>query len=267
MSGKALLWLVTFMVMTTGAAASLTNEVTIHELKQNWRHYDGKKVQLRGQLDRCVGTWRCNICPEEMTRQSYNWNLCIPVSFGHQHKQNTDFLDEQTDYLMQRLYRFATVTIEAKFSALCLWDEKGNQVGGVICTDGPANLDEARILQVHSRKTAQDGLIDPDEVKGLLKPAVGADREEMFREFQSVVWYGHEMEMFKVQLNEGDIQNKKRGDQHIVDGVGCVCLAESCEGQWPREAYFGMNSPANPFICWLMQKKERGWRLIPEPLF
>jgi hypothetical protein len=160
MSRVKLSWLAPAVValLPMAAAASDLPVVSLHELKMHWQNYDGKRVQVTGQLDACGPVWFCAICPEDMTSDSYDWNKCIAFSFEDQHKQNMTATDATADTAIRKKYRFNTVTVEANFSALCFDDESGKPVGDVVCSDGPANLDNARILMVRSRKNALEGL-------------------------------------------------------------------------------------------------------------
>jgi hypothetical protein len=142
-------------LLPLSAAADEIPSVSIHELKTHWQDYDGKRVQVRGQLNGCGPMWFCAICPEDMTRSTYSWNKCVAFSFEDQHRQDADMME---DVSLRKKYQFHTVTVEASFSASCLWDENGKPVGTVVCSDGPANLDNARVLEVHSQKNALVGL-------------------------------------------------------------------------------------------------------------
>ena len=240
------------------ADAAQAPRVTIHELKTNWKRYDGRTVQLRGQIDQC--DFECFLCPEDIVGPKYDSNRYILMAFEHQHEAQGLAPDRVAGRLMAHLYRFATVTMTAKFSSLCFVGEDGNFVGDVFCTDGPANLDEAVVLEVHSRKSPELGLNHEDE--GTLSPALPSEQDAMLAEFKSVVWFGIP-KMFSVELPELQAENKRRGDPYVVDGVGCICLKFDCEGRWPTRLMDGMNAVGNPFYCWKMQKKDSGWRVLP----
>jgi len=151
------LWLATaiLILLPVSATAEDIPSVSVHELKVHWRDYDGKRVRVRGQLDGCGPVWSCEICPEDMTRNSYAADKCIVFSFEDQHRKDADWME---DAPLRKRYRFSTVTVEATFSSLCFYDENGKPVGDVVCSDGPANLDSARVLKVHSQKNALEGL-------------------------------------------------------------------------------------------------------------
>ncbi len=84
----------------------------------------------------------------------------------------------------------------------------------------------------------------------------------MLKEFEAVVWIPN-FRIFAIQLDEIEIENKHLGDPYVMEGVGCVCLDDSCDDKWPTQALWGMNSAGNPYECWFMQKQETGWRVLP----
>jgi hypothetical protein len=240
-------------------------ELTVHELKQHRQKYDGTRVQVRGQLDTCGPVWFCAICPEDMTRQTYNDNLCISFAFENQHVRDFDEGADRLDRLTRTAYRFATVTVDASFSSLCMIDEKGNFLGTVVCSDGPANLDDAKVLEVRGRKTSETGgLVDSTSLRVLTTPS-GRDAEAMDSEFRLVIGdlYAQPHKLFAVTPNATDLLNKSRGDTHVIDGLACVCREQSCENRWPSHTASFSSSPFDPYRCWGMQKLAVGWRVLP----
>jgi hypothetical protein len=232
--------------------AAQSSTLTIRDLKQNWQRYDGRTVQLRGQIGGCGSV--CDFCPLEMTTATYDSLRCIHIYFG---RQNSDPTERIVHILTGQVYRFAEVTIEARFTALCLLDEMGHFVGDMLCTDGPANLDNVRVLAVHARRPTPNvlfgGMPEP------LLPAPPTEREAMLAEYKAInptdlPW---EVEMFVVQYDPATTQD---ADPQRPDGLGCVCLTGSCEGRWPKILLIG---PADPYQCWFMRKTANGWRVVP----
>lgn len=235
----------------------------VHTLNTHWERYTGKMVTLRGQIDACQG-WYCEICPEDM-QQGADSRGCATIVF----EQNSDAsLGEgyETEVHNRWLYRFATVTLTARFNTACIWDGTGKPVHNVVCSDGPASLEYARVLKIHGRKSARDGLATDMEQMRPLVPAAAIDADAMFAEFGRVMIYLRDRPhaMLSLVLSPGDLENKMvAGNEDVIDGVACVCHKDSCEGLWPTRFLNDMASPANPFHCWNMRKTAAGWRVIP----
>lgn len=244
------------------AVQAAAHVIDVHTLNTHWQRYTGKTVTLRGQIDACQG-WYCEICPERM-QPGADSRLCATIVFA----QDSDTsLGEgyETEVHNRWLYRFATVTLTARFNTDCLWDGKGKPVRNVVCSDGPASLEYARVLKVHERKSARDGLATDMEQLRPLVPAAASDADAMFAEFGRVMPYLRDSPhaMLSVVLSPLDLANKTVSSADIVDGVVCLCHKESCEGLWPTRFLRDMASPANPFHCWNMQQTPAGWRVIP----
>jgi hypothetical protein len=237
--------------------AAQSPTLTISQLKQNWQRYDGRTVQLRGQFGGCGAV--CDFCPLGMTNATYDPFRCIQLFFG---RQNSDPTERVVHILTGQVYRFAEVTIEARFNAVCLLDEMGHFVGDMACTDGPANLDNVRVLTVHARRPIPNvvfgGTPEP------LVPAPPAERDAMLAEYRAInptdlPW---PVEMFLVQYPKeepGTIPDPYPDPQR-PDGLGCMCLTDLCEGRWPKMLLVG---PADPYQCWFMRKTANGWRVMP----
>lgn len=257
-----LLGCISFMVALAPLAdAAQEPRLRIETLRKNWQRYEGRTVQIRGQVDNC--NEHCALCPEDMTSATYNANRCLSLEFGPEESRGT-LVGSQPNLAMQVAYRFATITVAARLNAQCLFDENGMPVTKSVCIfDNPTpNLRAGRVLQVHARKSARDGLAT--YVFGPLAPAAPEDRGAMLAEFNAVVWGDYATpQMFTARLPVGIISDRQRGYTYVGDGMGCVCLDDSCEGRWPTRLFPGMNSAGNPFKCWQMIKTENGWRVAP----
>ncbi len=272
---RILLWLVFALGCCIGQSpvvAAQTPLVTLEALTKDWKPYDGKRIRIRGQLDNCYHG--CSLCPESMDASSIDddsLGKCVTVWFGTTHSYGETAEEIQSAALLGETYRFATVTIEATFSSNCFaGDPAYYHLGTVIsvCTDeGPPPLYAAHVLEVHSRKSAANGL-----AFGWVHDVVPASQEEkngMRAAFPEEGWRWHfnsdpEPRMFVALPNAVDRDSQKRGEEILVFGVGCVCLENSCENRWPTRIFWDMNSPSNPFHCWEMQKTAQGWRILPE---
>lgn len=262
----ALAFVVFAVSLSPFAEAAQAPRVTIQELKKNWKRYDGKTVQVHGQFDACNDTFGagCVLCPEEMT--DFDWNHCLSLSFLRESAlQEPSALFASTS-LMRELYRFATVTIEARLDSTSLYDENGDAVkpelANAISDGGYPNLAEARVLHVDSRKTARNGLVSGESDQ--ISAVIPQERDAMMTAFAAV--YPDEgifkREVFAVQLSRSSIERRQTGDPYIADGIACVNVSRQTETVWPTRWFMGMKSPANPFRCWGMQKREGAWRVL-----
>jgi hypothetical protein len=198
-----------------------------------------------------------------MTTETYNNNRCLSLEFGPEESRGT-LVDNQANVAMHVAFRFATITVQARFNAQCLFDEMGMPVSKSVCIfDNPTpNLRAGQVLQVHARKSARDGIAG--YLFGPLTAASAEDRKAMTDEFKRVVWGDYATpEMLTAQLPVGIISDRRRGYTYVGDGMACVCLDDSCEGRWPTRLFPGMNSAGNPFHCWQMIKTANGWRVVP----
>jgi hypothetical protein len=242
--------------------AAQSPRVSILDLKRNPSLYEGKVVRVQGQFDQCAGGVTCNFCPADMTRVTFDENRCLPLGFRSGY--GASLPEGNFTPLMHRLYKFSTVTLEATFTSLCLRDENANPIGDVLCTGWPANLYLPRVLEVHSRKSASDGLVTQWGDIGPLIPPPPGEREAMQQELARVTLGSGTGPgaVFSIQLSPQELENKERGDDTVMDALGCVCLEPNCDGKWPTRAFYGMNAPTNPYDCWFMQDREGGWRVL-----
>ena len=256
-----------FSVWPLVAEAAQPTLVTVDQIKTNWQRYDGRLVTVRGQLDNCFnGIYGigCMLCPEQMT--TWEPNDCLSLEFASEVAPPR--VDQQRSMrvvsVQQETYRFATVTVEALLDATWLTDRSGNSVkpDPPLFHDGaPPNLRDARVLQVHTRKSARDGLGPSGAPLTLASPQ---EREAMLAAF-AVVYPPDRIytrEAFAIELSQADLQDRQSGDPYIPDGAICMCVTDDCQNLWPTRWFLGMKSPANPFRCWTLQKIDGQWRLL-----
>jgi hypothetical protein len=270
--------LASFPVVATAAQAPL---VTVHELKTHWQRYNDKAIRIRGELDACNGGiygLECSVCPEGTTASEAYQYKCLAFVFDAEAVSPEPPAHFATISLQQQMYRFATVTLEARFTDVCLVDEDGNDIiqtrtaakpsrqagpGFVpeevlICADGSSNLDHVRILAVHSRKSARDAIVSP-AMSALLVTASGPERDDMTAEFAK--FYLDDGRQTRELFLVPPSQFTRDIGPYAPDGVACVCLQDSCEQQWPTRWFIDMKSPANPFLCWHMHKTNGQWHV------
>jgi hypothetical protein len=245
------------------AGSSDPMPVTLQELIRTPDTYAMKEVRLRGQLDNCL-SFSCHFCPEEMTDEAYDLSKCLALGFD-------DFSSSggqpsvRTSELLEQAFRFAIITIDAKFDPTCLTNEgyravheiKGKAETVVICTDRATVLRLARVQQVHFRKSALDGIVSWYQIGDLKSPGASDESEMRSASELELADFKGETRMFLVS---GDLQMES-GWQ--AEGLGCRCVEANCEGHWPNRAFLGFESPGNPFICWNLLKIKGHWQEVP----
>lgn len=132
---------------TVGSACAQTQPhpapVAISELRKHPDKYSGQTVRISGKLTECWG-WECSICPEAMTSETADAEQCLPLEFRPLMK-GTGFGESA----VEAVFRFASVTIDARFDPGCLH-------GG--CTDRGTVLLDADVVATTQRRTSQSGL-------------------------------------------------------------------------------------------------------------
>ncbi len=237
-------------IVGVAPAASAPMSATLAQLHSHPARYAGKLVRLRGQLDSCLG-YACDLCPETMTPQNNEGALCLQVSFDGYPIGYADDAAATVSGDMQRLFRFATVTLEARFDPTCLPNYK--PPGGlVVCSDYPSALLDARVIAVHARRTARDGLVAVRHDLGDFRIPVPDDARAMRQAYLAA--FPNAQSDFRVFLDP------------VVDpaaeetsGKICVCRDGVCDGKWPIRTSDAIDTPANPFDCYRLLKRKDAW--------
>lgn len=251
------------------AAAHRPRPVTIAQLIDDPDRYAMQTVRIRGQVDNCI-SFTCGLCPETMTRETLDAKQCLPLSFhGFPNEDNYDLADRATIPTAERMeetFRFATVTLDAFFDPTCMTNKdyshtpppKPNQEEIVTCSDRGTVLEMARVVTVHSRKSAFDGLVTGYDA-GPLGVAEPADAAAMQAAFFSAYRSGADDEVRAFVLT-----SKKGYFDTSFDkqGLVCVCRKEECAGRWPSRYFAGFESPANPFLCRDLAEMKGVWTLL-----
>lgn len=230
-------------------AAPLTHNdapvsATIDQLIKSPKSYAGKTVRLEGQFDNCIA-FNCNLCPIDMTRETFDRKKCLVTDFDEFSGKEVYGAQQP----MEPVFRFATVTMDAGFYPGCI-------DGTLLCTDKAVVLSDARVIAVHSRKNALNGLVGGYDF-GPLVAADPEDQKQMQSEIDGLPDYpAKDQTRFFVNTGENSPNSS-------AAGLACVCLAQSCEQQWPTRFFGGFDSAANPFRCWHLEKLPIGWRVVP----
>jgi len=215
-----------FALLALSAAAS-AEPVTVDQLLTAPDHYAGQNVRVAGQIDNCIGQ-SCNLCPEDMTRASFDAEDCVALVFDG---------DVGVRRAMGEAYRFSDVIVDARF-------------------EHDLSLSDARIARVTARRTAANGLVSAYREGRLVEP----ERDDAYRmqaEWDRLgLWPGASPRFFRIARYS--LQHREAS----ASGLGCVCLREGCE--WPTHYFGGFNAPGNPYRCYEMEKFDEGWRILPD---
>jgi hypothetical protein len=220
--------------------------VTIEQLLHSPSSYANKFVRVRGQVDNCFSL-TCNLCPEDMTNESFERTKCLGLEFDG---YNATARDPSADLEMEQAFRFSTLTLNTYFDAACLQG---------VCLDRSTVLLRARAEKVYARKSATTGIISWYDFGGLVEPKTETDRAAMVSALD-------EMDVLpspsKFERRVFIISNPPISLPPESLGLGCVCTKEACDGQWPTHWFLGFESPANPYKCYILSKSQDGkWQL------
>lgn len=250
------LWIgLALLLIASGAQA--VPAVTIAQLVQQPYRYADQTVRVTGEVDNCVSSFYCALCPPH--RVAGDGQICVGLAFSG---FSDDEAGGQTVLLMEETFRFATVEMEAKFEPGCLesyqaMERKRHPDVVIVCTDNATVLLDARVTKVISRKSVLDGLQGPH----LHDLAAPPDSELKAMEAEASYW-GEKGDTDAHKLFV--ISAPPPVETWQAWGVECVCRAGDCAGRWPTRWGDGFDSPANPFACDLMIKKNGVWRLVPK---
>jgi len=248
------LWTLLFLGLAIAPSVASEPEAiqtSIPQILQSPKAYANKIVRIDGQVDNCISL-SCNICPTEMTNATFDTRKCLALEFE-------GFRDEGgavgASELMDKAFRFAVVTLEARFLPACLG------IDGAVCTDRATVLFDARVLALHARKTNQDGIVSSYDFGQLVAPSA-SEQSAMQSEIELLEPYSKlERKYFLVT------DPQARPDKVLAIGLSCVCFEKTCEGKWPTRFFGGFDGVGNPYSCVLMEKHSVGWRVLPDPDF
>lgn len=276
MKAGAILGLILTAVLSWPAdAAPLPVPVTIEQLLANPDHYAMKDVRITGQVDNCI-SFTCNLCPADMTRETLDLKKCIGMSFTGYRPEGEgmaqDVAASRTETGMENLFRFATVTLDAFFNPACLTNKAYNRDGSVqvdarnivltvVCTDRATVLEDARVIDLHARKSARDGLVSYYD----FGPLVEADAA-MAGEIRAV-WADRLKDVKANDLKVFLLPASPYGDDKAIDrdALVCECRIDDCSGKWPTRYFGGFDTPGNPFACNEVYRRNGVWVVAAEP--
>lgn len=264
--GKRIYAAVVFVVplLSLAPAAVLAKDdapipVTIDQLIKSPDSYANKIVRIEGQIDNCEYD-SCNLCSTDATEATANLENCLGIKFDG---YSEGIAGLRTSAAMERIFRFATVIMDAKFDPACIANYQPPEVAKkakFVCLDRVTVLSDARVEKVLSRKSALDGIVNFYRYGRLIAPPID-DRKAMLAELAR--WHDAKT-LGKFVLFLIPMQDEPVSPTPEAGGLACICIEQSCEGRWPTRWFAGFQSAANPFACEKLYKFRDGWRVASE---
>jgi hypothetical protein len=237
------------------SAPGSAEPMTVAEVSAHIARLHGQTVRISGEVNNCTSL-TCRICdgPEEE-------DACLGLAF---HADS-----HAAGNLVEELYRFATITIDASIDAACEvgYDadrfsskaeaEKPNAEGRhvvVICTDRATSVRDARVVSVDARKPASLGRFDM--YKG--DPLQEADTYafQKIETFLSTLPWIDDLEELQLKLYVNPEPWEGASESYYL----CECFEDSCEGRWPTwSGHADTRSPANPYVCTHISRIGDNW--------
>ena len=228
------------MIEALALAAALSvapMDVSIAELRGAPQRYDQKVVRLRGTLKAHPFNTFSSLCPEENTDDS----PCLGVAFDDYGLSSPDALGAKA---VAAAFRWATVTVTARFDAFCL---RANS----ICLDYPTYLWDARVQAVHHRQSSAE-VQGPGALR--LTPAEVADAAAMLDAYRHVSGRQVDAQPETAAFIAPELTDR---------GAVCAWRWGHRDGPWPS-SLIAVNAPSaiDHFTCWSTQKVAGQWRII-----
>jgi hypothetical protein len=231
-----------FQLLALATAAVAAQPTTLDAIRAAPERFDGKWVELTGQVNQCTH-FGCALCPEETTDAKSR--RCLALDWDRQRGSNREM---GADF--DPIYRYASVTLVARFDKSCL-------VG--ICTDRAPVLFDARVLRVLKRRVSAEGLNGRREIDRMIDAPAEAARP-------------------RVALMQGDQPPGANGpryrvfaDRHDpqIERSAIVCRSRGSPdhpGSWPVDETSALfaRSTEDRFTCHSAQRKAGQWRIEPD---
>jgi hypothetical protein len=227
-------------------------KVSISDLRHHPEKYDGKIIQLVGKLTECAH-WECSLCPEEMTNESADPKQCLPLGFRSLINDTGFGSDAQ-----EAVFRFASVTIRAKFDPECLRRH---------CTDRGTVLRETEVVEVRKRRESKAGLWLGPQTK--LVPVAKNEEERIIAAALNAGYprgtsHDEQDPAFAVVMRQYDPLIKAFG-LHGEANEAIVCYAPSGSGTdpWPVSIEGALYAPStnDRYHCNSVRKLADQWIL------
>ena len=234
--------------------------MTVAYVKEHIGALHGQTIRRRGEINNCTSL-TCSICdgPGEA-------DACLGLDLFTDSPEAQDTVEE--------LYRFATVTLEARIDASCEVNydpdifkskteaeeaaRKGDRDIIVVCTDRASSVLDAHVVSVEARKPASLGRFDMYKGEPL-QEADAAAYDKMRKLLASLAW--------AEPSDEHDIKvylEPEPWDGQVEAYYICECTEDDCTGRWPTwSGHTYTRSPANPYSCSYANRVGDNWIITP----
>lgn len=235
--------------------------MTVAYVKQHIGELHGQTIRMRGEVNNCTSL-TCKICdgPSEQ-------DACLGLDL---------FADSRSaSYLVEELYRFATITIDARIDASCEVNYDPDQFRSkvdsdkaaarqerqvvVICTDRASSVMDARVVRVDARKPATQGRFNMYTGEALIEAS--SEQLGRVRAFLNQLPWNDEDDNTQLKLFiDSEPLEKGIAEEYIF----CECHEDDCTGQWPTMAHHAYTrTPANPYRCAYITRVGEVWVISP----
>ena len=219
-------------------------------VKQHMASLQGHRVLLQGEMNNCMSL-TCSICDG-----AKDDDACLGIEL---------YADsDSARYLVEELYRFATVTVDVFVDGACELgydpDEpppsRGRDVV-VICTDRATSINDARVVSVDVRRPASLGRFDM--YKGEPMQEADTETERQIRTFLSSMPEVYDIEGITLKFYLDPEPPNDMTPSYYV----CACTEDDCTGRWPTwSGHAYTQSPGNPYFCSSVTKVGSNWVVL-----
>lgn len=256
-----------FVVGCAGPTQSLAvTETSITAIYKNPKAFDGRLVRVRGVLDQC-GRFSCGLCESPPGFLPGDRAQCLRPVFD-------DLLGGAH---LDSLYRFSEITIEGRYDFSCdAFDQAAKELNRkdrnsgiqeiIVCTDRASNLHVTKVVQVHKRWPATQGLYH-DYLGGPLASAPSDLVQQIVQQHDLFLPEGSTLKLRTKRIGK-DYMVLKRTSLDLPDNPGaflCICNNTDCTGQWPtHDGHVWLASVVEPYRCSLAEEVHGAWRFPPQ---
>ncbi len=234
----------------TPAAPRPPTPMTVSYVRAHIEELHGKTVRMRGEMNNCTSL-TCLICED-----IENDETCLGLDFYGD--------TNSAVYLHEELYRFATITIDARIDALCEVNYDPDQPVSkdrtrdivIFCTDRASSIEDARVVSVDARKPASLGRFDMYEGEPLEE--ANAEASGRIRTFLTGLPWIDNLQDLQLKIYIDPDSYKELTESFIF----CECIEDDCTSHWPTwSGQATTRSPANPYVCSYISRIGDNWVL------
>ncbi len=251
------------LATSTAVAAEIPPVLSVDYVSAHLKELHGRNIRIQGQINECVSL-TCLICSSGAKDA-----VCLPFSlWSEPYPVREDDIEgsaraSRAGSLIEEIYRFATVTADARVDATCELGynpDKPDPNETIVCTDRSSAIEDARVVSVDVRRAATEGSFS--EYGGdALRPATEDERGPITKSWLATLKHfdpTSTSRMIEVLVRPADKQ--RQNPEFAV----CACRSDNCSGRWPKRTGEFLLSPANPYYCYSADKFATDWTFEPE---